>query len=789
MIAIEVAAPAKAGRLPSQMCRRSMAQVMCYLAVIMLLTNTLAIVKTETLGARRQTGCTVAFLQECRQEAFATTSVSAVVSNDPAITTPSLRKGRQSSSRPLKQLLMARWTADEDTKLRDAVARTGLLPDCFDGHDGRPSIAELVPGRTATACVERWNNQLAPGLVTGPSTVLEDTTTMLVIPRLDIGVAELARMLRRGPTTFSKRWLKIKRDAAELQLTFAPRKAVSAGDVARVLQALHGDDAASYNADAVADALEIVADDAPLIHGQALLNARELAEEVGDALAALPRAAAAPKKPKKPRTAFEMDQRFQYASNASKAEVDVTERLAEICAKYACGALSLRATSRCARQAVTDMCLARAQYVNPVRTRLLKFRTWKPFRCDEGNEMNDRDEDEPHAWSVPWPEFPNAWAELYGDFEYLPTRGVTGETGLNHKVAYARKRGPICRDDWDCDAKNVRAFGRLLDAQLLAELGPRHGLDFRYCMGHHYLPGYFLERDKTHTDPEKGPQNSLRFLAGLDPVAGAASKGLAMRCFKIEGDPEGITGRGNAARVFEIPKGEVAFWDNNVMTGLREPDGALRRAAGLLGAGRACLGHCCASAAMLAPLGVTTTDHSIVGDVWALDGAPFYDVARRFALAVAEARARRAYVDAFLGGGSVFNRVARRKLATLFVPIVRDRVGGAGRARRASAPRARPSRDVVPPDFLAAPVDTKRLARECRPHALMACLRERQLDTAWDRSAVLAQRIADAIAVGAASAPGAPAPMDVDEASPSDARRTEALSPGILAAFAAKLSI
>jgi hypothetical protein len=87
--------------------------------------------------------------------------------------------------------------------------------------------------------------------------------------------------------------------------------------------------------------------------------------------------------------------------------------------------------------------------------------------------------------------------------------------------------------------------------------------------------------------------------------------------------------------------------------------------------------------------------------------------------------------------------------------------------------------------LLAAPVDAKRLARECRPHALMACLRERQLDTAWDRSAVLAQRIADAIAVGAASAPGAPAPMDVDEASPSDARRTEALSPGILAAFAA----
>ena len=252
-----------------------------------------------------------------------------------------------------------------------------------------------------------------------------------------------------------------------------------------------------------------------------------------------------------------MDQRFQYASNASKAEVDVTERLAEICAKYGCGALSLRATSRCARQAVTDMCLARAQHVNLVRTALLTYTTWQPFRFDK---MEDSDEDAPYAWSVPWPEFPNAWAASYDALAYLPTRGVTGTTGRNHKVAYARKRGPNCNDDFDCDAKNVRAFERLLDAQLLAELATRHGLDFRYCMGHHYLPGYFLEVDKTHADPKKVPENSLRFLAGLDPVAGAASKGLAMRCLGIEGDPERISGRGKAARIFEIPKGELVFW-------------------------------------------------------------------------------------------------------------------------------------------------------------------------------------------------------------------------------------
>ena len=40
LIAIEDAAPAKGGRLPSQMGRGSMAQAMCHLAVIMLLTNT-----------------------------------------------------------------------------------------------------------------------------------------------------------------------------------------------------------------------------------------------------------------------------------------------------------------------------------------------------------------------------------------------------------------------------------------------------------------------------------------------------------------------------------------------------------------------------------------------------------------------------------------------------------------------------------------------------------------------------------------------------------------------------
>ena len=64
LIAIEVAAPAKAGRLPSQMCRGSMAQAMCYLAVIMLLTNTLVSWDFETLDARSPSGLKVASLDE-----------------------------------------------------------------------------------------------------------------------------------------------------------------------------------------------------------------------------------------------------------------------------------------------------------------------------------------------------------------------------------------------------------------------------------------------------------------------------------------------------------------------------------------------------------------------------------------------------------------------------------------------------------------------------------------------------------------------------------------------------
>uniref|UniRef100_A0AAV1U211 Uncharacterized protein n=1 Tax=Peronospora matthiolae TaxID=2874970 RepID=A0AAV1U211_9STRA len=52
-----------------------------------------------------------------------------------------------------------RWTQEEDEKLRDAVGRHG--------ERNWKSIAEEVPGRNHTQCLQRWTKVLAPGLVKG----------------------------------------------------------------------------------------------------------------------------------------------------------------------------------------------------------------------------------------------------------------------------------------------------------------------------------------------------------------------------------------------------------------------------------------------------------------------------------------------------------------------------------------------------------------------------------------------------------------------------------------------
>ena len=162
MIAIEVAAPAKGRRLPSQMARGSMAQAMGYPVVIMLLTNTLAIVNFETLRVGCQIGVKTASLDEnfCSFARLWTTA--AAVSKAPSITTQAQHTDRLPGSRPLMEVKKGPWNAEEDDKLRGAVdefgAGRGAQENTWQGRKVKDawarSLAALVLlhwlGRSAT---------------------------------------------------------------------------------------------------------------------------------------------------------------------------------------------------------------------------------------------------------------------------------------------------------------------------------------------------------------------------------------------------------------------------------------------------------------------------------------------------------------------------------------------------------------------------------------------------------------------------------------------------------------
>ena len=248
-------------RLPSQMARGSMAQAMYQLAAIMLLRNTLVKVRFETPEVGCQIGANTAALDQCCCSLARLRTTSAAAKKTLAEKPPALRKGF-SGSRP--QLLMskwAKWTADEDGKLRGAVDEFGAgrgAPEntCMGSKvkDAWARHSERV-GRTAEACARRWWNFLVPGLVTGASTAAEDAAMIILYTRIGPMWAAHARVLHRGPNILAKRWsYDIKTAAESLELTLEPGQAVSAKTVARVLRALpHG--AASYDAAAVVDAV------------------------------------------------------------------------------------------------------------------------------------------------------------------------------------------------------------------------------------------------------------------------------------------------------------------------------------------------------------------------------------------------------------------------------------------------------------------------------------------------------------------------------------------------------
>ena len=69
-----------------------------------------------------------------------------------------------------------KWTTDEDTKLKAAVAQ----------HDGKnwKLIASYLPGKSEVQCLHRWNKVLNPDLTKGPWTEKEDAQVLELVARL-----------------------------------------------------------------------------------------------------------------------------------------------------------------------------------------------------------------------------------------------------------------------------------------------------------------------------------------------------------------------------------------------------------------------------------------------------------------------------------------------------------------------------------------------------------------------------------------------------------------------------
>ncbi|XP_076897634.1 uncharacterized protein LOC143550976 [Bidens hawaiensis] len=92
-------------------------------------------------------------------------SSSSSVSDGSDANTPGSHCSRRSSGQT-KRPSQAGWTAEEDTMLASQVKK-------YSGKNWK-KIAELIPGRTDTQCLHRWQKVLNPDVVKGPWTKEED---------------------------------------------------------------------------------------------------------------------------------------------------------------------------------------------------------------------------------------------------------------------------------------------------------------------------------------------------------------------------------------------------------------------------------------------------------------------------------------------------------------------------------------------------------------------------------------------------------------------------------------
>lgn len=111
------------------------------------------------------------------------TSSSSQYDNSPymySLNSPSLNSTSTNSSIPSTPVTTTRgnWTAEEDEKLRKAVAEYG-------GRNWK-RIAEQIPDRTDVQCLHRWQKVLRPGLIKGPWTPEEDQSVIDLVAKYGV---------------------------------------------------------------------------------------------------------------------------------------------------------------------------------------------------------------------------------------------------------------------------------------------------------------------------------------------------------------------------------------------------------------------------------------------------------------------------------------------------------------------------------------------------------------------------------------------------------------------------
>lgn len=79
------------------------------------------------------------------------------------------------------------WQSQEDSKLAELVAAYG--------NTKWTQVCQMLPGRTAKQCRERWKNHLSPGVKKGPWSREEDLIIVMMMTRVGLSWTRIARVL------------------------------------------------------------------------------------------------------------------------------------------------------------------------------------------------------------------------------------------------------------------------------------------------------------------------------------------------------------------------------------------------------------------------------------------------------------------------------------------------------------------------------------------------------------------------------------------------------------------